>query len=176
MLIGGIQAPLPFATGESLWLIAGDLGLSRFEDKLSDSWSRGFGKDPAALRATSAFYRIMQAAGEKVGAVVALIDVGPNLGAINRAALLAADYLVIPLAADLFSLQGLKNLGPTVRLAGTLETGSEFGFSELRPARRKHGSSRLRRTTARGSPRQARSGLARWLDRIPGVYREGGPR
>ena len=46
---------------------------------------------------------------------VVLIDVGPNLGAINRAALLAADFVVVPLAADLYSLQGLRNLGPTLR-------------------------------------------------------------
>lgn len=38
-----------------------------------------------------------------------------KLGAINRAALLASDNLVVPLAADLFSLQGLRNLGPTLR-------------------------------------------------------------
>ncbi len=42
------------------------------------------------------------------------IDVGPNLGAINRAALIAADYVVVPLGADLFSIQGLKNLGPSL--------------------------------------------------------------
>ena len=35
----------------------------------------------------------------------------PNLGAINRSALIATDYVAIPLGADLFSLQGLKNLG-----------------------------------------------------------------
>jgi len=40
---------------------------------------------------------------------------GPNLGAINRAALIAADYIVVPLAADLYSLQGLRNLGPKLR-------------------------------------------------------------
>jgi len=44
-----------------------------------------------------------------------LVDIGPNLGAINRAALLAADAICVPLAPDLFSLQGLKNLGPTLR-------------------------------------------------------------
>ena len=33
----------------------------------------------------------------------------------NRAALVAADFVVIPLGADLFSLQGLQNLGPTLR-------------------------------------------------------------
>jgi chromosome partitioning protein len=54
-------------------------------------------------------------AGDSARAVLAILDVGPNLGAINLAALLSADFLVIPLAADLFLLQGLKNLGPTVR-------------------------------------------------------------
>jgi chromosome partitioning protein len=44
-----------------------------------------------------------------------LIDVGPNLGAINRSALLAADKVLMPLAADLFSLRGLTNLGPKFR-------------------------------------------------------------
>ena len=44
-----------------------------------------------------------------------LADVGPNLGAINRSALIATDYVIVPLGADLFSLQGLRNLGPTLR-------------------------------------------------------------
>ena len=44
-----------------------------------------------------------------------LVDVGPNLGAINRAALIAANYVSIPLAPDIYSLQGLRNLGPTLR-------------------------------------------------------------
>jgi cellulose biosynthesis protein BcsQ len=90
------------------------LGLSRFEDRLSRSWLEGFGGDPAALRATSAFHRLIQKAAEP-GFDLVLIDVGPNLGAINRAALLLADYLIVPLAADMFSLQGLRNLGPTIR-------------------------------------------------------------
>lgn len=44
-----------------------------------------------------------------------LVDVGPNLGAINRAAIIAANHVVFPLAPDLFSLQGLQNIGPTLR-------------------------------------------------------------
>ncbi|MFX5476703.1 AAA family ATPase, partial [Acinetobacter baumannii] len=42
------------------------------------------------------------------------MDVGPNLGAINRAALVAANHVVVPVAPDLFSLQGLRKLGPTL--------------------------------------------------------------
>ena len=98
-----------------LSLIPGDLGLSQFEDKLSDSWPRCLDNDPAAFRAITAFYRIIYAAAERVGANIVLIDVGPNLGAINRSSLIAADYVISPLAPDLYSLQGLRNLGPTLK-------------------------------------------------------------
>lgn len=60
-------------------------------------------------------YRIIRGAAEKFDADLVLVDVGPNFGAINRAALLCADAVVIPVAPDLFSIQGLRNLGPTLR-------------------------------------------------------------
>lgn len=101
---------------DGLYLIPGDLGLSRFEDRLSDSWPRCLDRDPAAFRAITAFYRVIYTAAEQVGANIVLIDVGPNLGAINRSSLIAADYVISPLAPDLYSLQGLKNLGPTLRM------------------------------------------------------------
>ena len=70
----------------------------------------------------TAFSRLIDYAAGAWDADVGLIDVGPNLGAINRAALIATDHVVIPLAPDLFSLQGLKNVGPTLkRLARGLE-------------------------------------------------------
>ena len=50
-----------------------------------------------------------------MNASVVVADVGPNLGAINRSALIATDHVVVPLGADLFSLQGLRNLGPALR-------------------------------------------------------------
>ncbi|MEZ5402973.1 MAG: AAA family ATPase [Bryobacteraceae bacterium] len=112
---GDIGEPVAVQTAGNLAVLAGDLGLSRFEDRLSRAWLEGFGGDPAALRATSAFHRLIQKAAAKHTFDLVLIDVGPNLGAINRAALLSADYLVVPLAADMFSLQGLRNLGPTLR-------------------------------------------------------------
>jgi chromosome partitioning protein len=96
-------------------LLVGDLGLSTFEDKLSDSWPRALDMDEAAFRALSSLHRIMKRAAQARGARVILVDIGPNLGAINRAALLAAEWVVTPLAPDLFSIQGLRNLGPTLR-------------------------------------------------------------
>jgi cellulose biosynthesis protein BcsQ len=96
-------------------LLVGDLFLSRYEDQLSETWPKCLSKDQRAFRVTSAFWRIIQKAAFAHQAQIVLVDLGPNLGAINRAALIAADHIVIPLSPDLFSLQGLRNLGPTLR-------------------------------------------------------------
>jgi chromosome partitioning protein len=63
----------------------------------------------------SAFWQVVQMGAGNCGADVVLVDVGPSLGAINRSALIATDFVVVPLGADLYSLQGLRNLGPTLR-------------------------------------------------------------
>ena len=109
----GVEEQLAF--NGQLSLLVGDLGLSNFEDELSAMWPRCLDRDDRAFRVISAFWRILQRAAAKGQADVVLMDLGPNLGAINRAALIAADYVVVPLSPDLFSLQGLRNLGPTVR-------------------------------------------------------------
>lgn len=96
---------------DKIGLIAGDLDLSMFEDKLSTNWSKCLDRDEAAFRMISSFYRIIQEASSRFRADFTIIDVGPNFGAINRATLISADYVIVPMAADLFSLQGLKNLG-----------------------------------------------------------------
>jgi cellulose biosynthesis protein BcsQ len=100
---------------EKIHLLIGDLALSRFEDELSQQWPLCLDKKERAFRVVSAFWRIIKKIEEKNKIDVVLVDLGPNLGAINRAILVAADYLVIPLIPDLFSLQGLKNLGPSIR-------------------------------------------------------------
>lgn len=101
--------------GERLGLLVGDLALSRIEDDLSTEWPRCLEGRERAFRVTTAFWRVIEAAAELHKADVVLLDVGPNLGAINRSALVASSHVVVPVAPDLFSLQGLKNLGPTLR-------------------------------------------------------------
>ncbi|TQM81429.1 cellulose biosynthesis protein BcsQ [Saccharothrix saharensis] len=114
--LGDVTHFAPVKVAPGLSLVPGDLELSAFEEKLSDAWPRSFpGNDLAAIRTTTAFHRIIREAAASTEAQLVLIDVGPNLGAINRAALLAADSVLMPLAADLFSLRGLRNLGPTLR-------------------------------------------------------------
>ena len=109
-----VEHPTTQEVDDGLYLIPGDLALARFEDELSQQWPLCLDGRERAFRVTTAFWRVVQRAGNAQLVDVILLDLGPNLGAINRAALVSSDYLVVPLAADLFSLQGLRNLGPTV--------------------------------------------------------------
>jgi len=113
--LGDIRDPHVEQIRANLGLVVGDLGLSRFEARLSSAWPDCLGRDEAAFRIESAFHRTILNAAQKQEADLALIDVGPNLGAINRAAIIAANFVVFPLAPDLFSLQALRNVGPTLQ-------------------------------------------------------------
>ena len=103
--------------GGSRLLLRLHVNLSGYEDVLSAEWPNSMGDNNLyrPMRILSSFWQVMQEAARKVQADIILVDIGPNLGAINRSVLVATDYVSIPLGADLFSLQGLKNLGPTLR-------------------------------------------------------------
>lgn len=114
----GDFAPVDYQKlNQRLALIPGDLGLSGFEDGLSATWTDALSDKNKArpFRILTAFWRAAQESAKRFDADLIVFDVGPNLGAINRAALLASNHVVVPLGADLFSLQGLRNLGPTLR-------------------------------------------------------------
>ena len=174
--LGDIKPPKAKKVAERLYLVPGDLGLSLFEDRLSDAWSKCLDDNPASagdgFRVMTAFSRVVMAAAEAENADVTLIDVGPNVGAMNRAALVAADYVVIPLGADLFSLQGLRNLGPTLRSwrsgwatrkVGRVPPGIAMPAGEMRPI----GYVLLNPSVRANRPVKA---YLTWAKRIPAVY------
>lgn len=99
---------------ENLGLILGNLSLSVFEDSLSDAWLKCLNSEIYSFRLTSIFNTIINDAVNRFNAEIVLIDVGPNLGAINRAITISSDFIIMPVASDLFSLQGIKNLGLTL--------------------------------------------------------------
>jgi cellulose biosynthesis protein BcsQ len=172
--VGDIQQVHIEPININIGLLAGDLELSLFEDKLSSGWGNCVNRDEAAFRIVSSFSRVIKEAGERFDSDYNIIDVGPNFGAINRATLIAADYVIVPMAADLFSLQGLKNLGnrlvswhmeweerinrnpePTLTLpAGTMKPLGyivmQHGIKESRPVK----------------------SYLKWANRIPQVFRE----
>lgn len=95
----------------TLWLIPGDPSLSEFEDTLGDTWVRAKGGNAADVRKQSGIFRFISAAAEKVDAEFTFIDLGPNLGPLNRTVLACCDYFIVPVAPDLFSIRGTENLG-----------------------------------------------------------------
>lgn len=171
---GDIAVPHVERVTPTIGLVAGNLALSRFEDLLSENWLKCLDGDVAAFRITTAFHRILRQAAENMQAELILIDVGPNLGAINRAALIAADQVILPLAPDLFSQQGLRNLGPTLRewrkgwekRLGELPENS--GIDPPAGEMRALGYVVMQRDVRASGPVK---GYRRWMDRIPGVYR-----
>lgn len=107
--------PQPMSVASGFSLLPGDLDLSSTEDALSGEWTKCLSDSPLdrerAFSVTTSLARAVRRAADMIDADIALIDVGPNLGAINRSALLAADYVVVPVAPDIFSLKGLSNVG-----------------------------------------------------------------
>lgn len=169
---GDIAQPHVEKITERLGLIAGDLGLSRFEDKLSDAWPRCHNGDESAFRTMTAFHRLIQSGAGSTAELV-LIDVGPNLGAINRAALIASDQVCVPLAPDLFSLQGLKNLGPTLRdwrkVWADLIPKSPPGLPMPKGTMQPIGYIVMQHSIVASRPVKV---YKRWMDRVPSVYRD----
>jgi cellulose biosynthesis protein BcsQ len=172
--IGDVRPPHVELIADRLGLLVGDLELSRFEDDLSQNWPKCADGDERAFRVTSALSRALNMAIEQHHADVALIDVGPNLGALNRSALLACDHIVVPLGADLFSIQGLRNMGPTLRdwrrlwserLSRNPDAALPLPAGELRPL----GYIVMRHSVLSGRPARA---FGRWIARIPGEYRK----
>jgi chromosome partitioning protein len=115
--VGDLEKPSLVEVTPQLHLVPGDVALASFEDTLSEAWPASMGDSNLyrPFRILTSFWQVSQMAAQQVEADIILVDVGPNLGAINRSALIASNYIAIPLGADLFSLQGLKNLGPTLR-------------------------------------------------------------
>ena len=130
---------------------------------------------PAALSITDELLRTLadMRSDARFHADLIVFDVGPNLGAINRAALLASNHVIVPLGADLFSLQGLRNLGPTLRdwRAGWEKRRNEWAAPEftLPPGDMvPTGYVAMRHGVRLTRPVKA---YTRWLEQIPAEFR-----
>jgi chromosome partitioning protein len=172
---GDLQRPEIVSVTPSLGLLPGDLGLARFGDELAAQWPRSLGDAELyrAFRLLTAFWHAAQDAARQMAARVILLDVGPNLGPLNRAALLASDFVVIPLTGDLFSIQELRNLGPTLRAwrSGWEERRANWEKPEIAlpaGAMKPVGYVIQQHDVLLHRPVKA---YTRWLDRVPAEYR-----
>ncbi len=181
--VGDMDKPELQKVNTNLFLIPGDVELSSFEDALSSEWPDSMGDNNLyrPMRMLSSFWQVMQMAAEKIDADIILVDIGPNLGAINRSVLIATDFVVIPLGSDLFSLQGLKNLGPTLknwkkswkkRVDNWEESRENNTYPKFQLPRGKMQS--IGYVCQQHGVRLDRPVKAyeKWVNRIPGVYRD----
>lgn len=97
----GAEPVSPVHAHDKLALLPGDPALGEFEDIVS-------------LQGTP-FHDIITAAGRTISADIALIDLAPGVGPINRSALAAADKVMLALTIDAFSLHGLSSFGLRLR-------------------------------------------------------------
>ena len=171
---GDVTTPHVTEPEPGIGLVAGDILLSGVEEELTSQWQACLDREPRAFRVLSGISRALRAAAEKVAADLILIDVGPNLSALNRAVLVNAGHLVVPLAADPYSIRGLHNLGPTLRLwreqwAERRERSPVEGLDVPRGDMLPIGYVVLQHAVRLSHPIMA---YERWMERIPGAYRE----
>ena len=161
---------------ENISLLIGDLSLSSFEDQLSKKWTDCLNGEIFAFKISSIFKTLLEDASKRSEADYILIDVGPNLGAINRSVLISTNFIIIPVAPDLFSLQGMKNLGAAIK---RWKEEWEERVNKFPPNKDKSlladgkmlslGYIIMQYSAKEDRPVKA---FSQWFDRIPNVYNE----
>lgn len=101
-----------FVTGYNLDLLVGDPRLSLMEDLLSNDWRDAIAGMPRGLKTTLVFSELLSRCSEYD---YVFFDMGPSLGSLNRAILLACDYFMTPMSSDIFSLLAVENIGQTLQ-------------------------------------------------------------
>jgi cellulose biosynthesis protein BcsQ len=88
-------------------LIPGDPRLALKEDLLSGDWQSAISGDVRGLRTSFLFAELLNRCGNYD---FVLFDMGPSLGSINRAVLLACNFFLSPMSIDIFSLRAIENI------------------------------------------------------------------
>src|SRR5262249_50863163 len=112
---GDLDVPRPQQIRRGAWLLPGDIRLSNFEAILPVGWTEALAGEARGFRATSALHRLFVELRRQTDAEFIFVDLGPNVGALNRTALIASDGFVVPLSPDLFSLMALPSVGNSLR-------------------------------------------------------------
>lgn len=174
---GDVFAPEAQVVREGqVWLAAGDLNLSEFEAILPMAWTEALASNERGFRVTSAPYRLLKDMAESVDADYVFVDLGPNVGALNRAVLLGSDYLILPMASDLFSIRALPSVGSSLDTwitqwgtALSLKPSSiNFELPAGKPKALGYVSQQF--NIYRG---EATSAFSRWIELIPAALEEG---
>lgn len=113
--VGNVKSVRPFTLYNDVVLVPGDIRMSGFEQQLGDSWNEAFKRRTSGLRETTALSDFVSLMVEEYKIDVVMYDTGPNIGPLNRAIVLDSDFLIVPVACDLFSVRALSTLGQSLR-------------------------------------------------------------
>ena len=102
---------LPVKADNNLSLLKGDINLSVYETLLATAYGQAAAGQPIGYFQTSAIDRFLREKGLSEQVDIFVIDTSPSLGLLNQMILLGADYFVVPMMPDAFSVQGIENLG-----------------------------------------------------------------
>jgi chromosome partitioning protein len=173
---GDIQDIPPVQIRDSVWILPGDIRLSNFESILPVGWTEALAGEARGFRVTSAMHRLCVQLADEVQADYVFVDLGPNVGALNRTALIASHGFVVPLAPDLFSVMALPSVGTSLKewnrqwgtALGNRPDDIDFDLPAGDPLPLGYVSQQF--SIYRKQPAAA---FQKWLDRIPDAYRSG---
>jgi len=94
--------------GFELDLIPGSVSFALHEDLLAGDWGNAKAADIRGLRTTMVFADVIRRIASEYDQII--VDCGPSLGSINRAALIAVDRFISPVGADIFSRAAMGNM------------------------------------------------------------------
>lgn len=96
---------------DNLYILPGSIDLSLFENLLLSGYNDAAAGNTRGYSDTSAVDRYLNNVGAEEKIDIFIIDTSPSLGVLNRVIFLGAEYFVVPITPDSYSLQGISNLG-----------------------------------------------------------------
>jgi len=103
---------IPMPQGdENLSLLKGSVNLSLYENILVTAYGQAAAGQQLGYFQTSAIDRFLRTRGLSDEVDIFVIDTSPSLSLLNQVIFLGADYFVVPMMPDAFSVQGIENIG-----------------------------------------------------------------
>ncbi|MCX6788136.1 MAG: AAA family ATPase [Candidatus Kaiserbacteria bacterium] len=103
---------LPVSNSEgNLFLLKGSVNLSLYENILVAAYGQAAAGQQLGYFQTSAIDRFLRERGLRDEVDIFVIDTSPSLSLLNQVIFLGADYFMVPMMPDAFSVQGIENLG-----------------------------------------------------------------
>lgn len=110
-----IDITVPFIpvsnSNNNLSLLKGSVNLSLYENLLVSAYGAAASGQQLGYFQTSAIDRFLRERGLHDEVDIFVIDTSPSLSLLNQIIFLGADYFVVPMMPDAFSVQGIENLG-----------------------------------------------------------------